>query len=627
MLCFIVMATSAPAGAANEAGLRDLSLEELGRILVTSVSKAPEPLREAPAAIYVITHEEIQRAGVTTLAETLRLAPNLRLTQLGASNYVASARGFGGRPDVQQFSNKLLLLIDGRSVYSPLFSGIYLDTQDVPMSDIDRIEVISGAGATLWGANAVNGVINVITRSAYLTTGSSVSVIAGSQERQFTGQYGGDLDEDTSYRVYGKLLQRGAMELEAGGSAGDSWQRTQAGFRLDASQARGTTTLQGDVYAGSNERAGPGTQALGGFNLLGRWERQTGESGLRIQGYVDRVLRGAPVDGARFAVNTFDVEAQHSLWWGSRHQLVWGLGGRLYDYSIRNTEALRFEPSQRRLHIWNAFAQDTMALTPQLKLTLGVKLEHNSYTGWEPQPDARLAWQPIDSTMLWAAASRAVRAPTPLDTDVVETVAGTVFLVGDPRFRSEKVLAYEAGVRSSLSPAFSLSLSLFYNEYEDLRTVEVSDTPDFLPLRWDNLMEGHTHGMTAWAAWQITSWWRVAPGFALLEKRLRQKPQASRLLDVGQSGNDPRAHALLKSSFDLGRSGTLDLSLRHVARLPEPALPAYTELAARFAWRISPSWELAMRGSNLLHERHQEYPAPAGASIVRAVLVEARWRR
>jgi len=272
------------------------------------------------------------------------------------------------------------------------------------------------------------------------------------------------------------------------------------------------------------------------------------------------------------------------------------------------------------------FAQDTVTVSPSVKLTLGLKLEHNSYSGWEPQPDARLAWQTTDALMVWAAASRAIRAPTPFDVDLLERLGGVDFLVGNPQFQPEKVITYEAGFRASVAPTFVLSMSSFYNRYNDLRTIELSSTPTFLPLIWGNLMDGHTYGMTAWAQWQVTPRWRLAPGFALLEKRLDFKPGASGLVGVGQSGNDPHGHALLTSSLDLGRNQSFDVSLRHVARLPDPELPAYTELSARYAWRISDVWELSMRGVNLLHKRHQEYPGGTGTFINRGILAEARWR-
>jgi iron complex outermembrane receptor protein len=606
--------------------LSSLSLQELGNLQVTSVSKSPELLREAPAAIYVITQEDIQRSGATSLAEVLRLAPNLQITQMGSSDYVLSARGFSGNPAAQSFSNKLLLLIDGRSVYSPLFSGIYLDSQDLLLSDISRIEVISGAGSTLWGANAVNGVINVITRPAWLTTGPAAALGWGNQKLHAAMRYGARAGADGAYRVYAKAFERDAMSLEDGGSAGDGWRRGQAGFRFDLDQSAGIATVQADMYTGSNDRAGPGSQHISGANLLGRWQGRTATSEYQIQGYFDHVLRGAPVDGARFQVETFDLEGQQSMMLGSRHKLVWGAGGRLSRYHINNTPSLQFLPDSRNLQLWNAFAQDNISISGSLKLTLGLKLEHNTYSNWEPQPDIRIAWQARDTLMVWAAAARAIRAPTPLDVDVLEVLDGVDFLVGNPDFQSETVLAYETGFRASITPTFTLSMSAFYNRYDDLRTVEVSDTPDFLPLIWGNRMGGHTYGVTAWAQWQVNDRWRLEPGFALLRKDLHFKEGASGLIGVGQAGNDPRGHALLNSALDLGHSQSLDLSIRHVGKLPDPALPAYTEMSARYAWRPSDAWELSLRGVNLLHDTHREYPAPYGSRIERGVFAEARWR-
>lgn len=615
-----------PARSAESEDLLQLSLAELGSIQVTSVSKTPELLREAPAAIYVITQDDIQRSGATSLAEALRLAPNLRMTQLSASSYVASARGMSGRPDAQNFSNKLLIMIDGRSVYSPLFSGIFLDTQDVVLDDINRIEVISGPGATLWGANAMNGVINIITRPAYLTQGPTATARAGNQELGLSARYGAKFGDDGAFRVYGKAFDRAAMSLADGSGAGDAWRRGQAGFRMDLNHSKGTATFQGDVYGGSNERAGPGAENVSGANLLGRWQSRTDNSEFHLQGYIDHVKRGAPADGIPFRIDTFDLEAQQSLLLGSRHKLVWGAGGRISRIDISNSASLLFLPSERTLQLWNVFGQDTVTLSPSVKLTLGLKLEHNSYSAWEPQPDARLTWEATDAVTVWAAASRAIRAPTPFDVDVLERFGGRDFLQGNPAFQAENVITYETGLRASVTPTLLLSISTFYNRYNDLRTVELNSPPTLLPLIWDNRMAGHTYGMTAWAHWQVTPRWRLSPGFELLEKRLDFKPGASGLIGVGQAGNDPKWHALLTSSLDLGRSQNLEVSLRHVARLPQPALAAYTELSARYAWRASAAWELSVHGVNLLQGKHQEYPGTDGAFIKRGILAEARWR-
>jgi len=606
--------------------LTQLSLEQLGDVQVTSVSRSPEVLRAAPAAIYVITHEDIERSGAATLAEALHLAPNLLITQMGAGNYVAAARGFGGNPDVQNFSNKLLLLIDGRSVYTPLFSGIYLETQDVLLSDIDRIEVISGPGATMWGANAVNGVINVITRPSYLTEGSVARATLGPREQTVSARQGAKLRDDLALRVYGKALQRDAMERD-GADAQDEWRKAQAGFRLDLTQTRGALVLQGDVYRGDEQRVGPGRQDIAGVNLLSRWQRQTSHGDLQLQGYFDHVYRDAPADGAPFAIDTFDVEVQQAANLGTSHRVIWGAGMRVHDYRITNSPTLLFEPADRRLKQMNAFAQDTLAVLDNLNLTLGIKLERNDYSGWEPQPDLRLAWRLRDSAVLWGSVSRAVRSPTPLDVDVIERAGGADFLQGNPDFRSEKVLAYEIGYRGELTPRFSLSVSGYYNRYDDLRTVEFGSSPAFLPLHWDNLMKGHSYGLTTWAKWQVTDWWRLSPGLAWLHKDLRFKRGASELAGLAQAGNDPRAHALLNSSMQFGPRRRLDITLRHVASLPDPALPAYTELSARMGWALSSAWELAISGTNLLHARHREYPSPAGTTLRRSLAAEVRWTK
>jgi iron complex outermembrane receptor protein len=606
--------------------LASLSLEELGSIEVTSVSKGAEPLHGAPAAIYVITQSDIRRSGATTIAEALRLAPNLRIMQLGSANHVASTRGFGGHQEAQSFSNKLLVMIDGRSVYSPLFSGVYLDSQDVLMSDIARIEVISGPGATLWGANAMHGVINIITRPAYLTEGTTLAAGAGTEQQHLGARHGGGAGDGGAYRIYGKALRGDALDVEPGTSAGDSWRRAQAGFRMDFTHATGDITAQGDVYKGEHERPGADSEYVTGANLLARWQHRTRRSQLQVQGYFDHVQRHTVLqEGQR--VNTFDLELQQELQVGASHSFIWGAGARFHRYHIRPSQNLQFDPASRTLQLWNLFGQGNIALAPQLKATLGLKLEHNSFTGWEPQPELKLAWQASDSLLLWTGAARAIRAPTPFDTDVVEFLDGTRFLEGDPEFEPEEVVAYDVGLRFRASPDLWFSVSGFYNDYDNLRSIEWGEPPTFLPLLWGNELAGETYGVNAWATWQVNDWWRLTPGFELLRKQLHFKAGASGLAGTGQAGNDPRGHASLTSSMDLGRNQMLDLSLRHVGRLPDPALPAYTELSARYAVRMSDSLELSLRGTNLLHRRHREYPASSGLLVRRAVMAEVRWRR
>jgi iron complex outermembrane receptor protein len=617
-------AASQPANPSEELG--GMSLEELANVQVTSVSKSVEPLRTAPAAIYVITHDDIARSGATSIPEALRLAPNLEVTQMSASDYVVSARGFGGSPGAQNFSDKLLVLIDGRSVYSPLYSGVYLDAQDVMLEDVDRIEVISGPGATLWGANAMNGVINIITRPAELTDGTLVSAAAGTKERNAAARYGGKLDDDTAYRFYGMGFHRDALELPTGASASDAWSKGQAGFRIDRTGADDTTTVQGDIYRATENQLQQADDMIDGANLLARWQhRFSAQSDVQVQAYYDLTERYSPTGQGAFILRTYDVEIQQSIALGSAHKLVWGAGERVNDYDITNTATLLFVPPARALTLGNVFAQDTVALSRSLSATVGIKLEDDPYSGWSALPDARLSWKLNDTSQIWAAGSRAIRSPTPFDVDVVEKLGPMVFLTGNPDFRPEKVWAYEVGYRAQPVPVLSFSVSAFYNVYDDLRTIEPDSSTTFIPLHWGNLMAGDTYGLELWGNYQVTDWWRLSPGYSTVHKRLHFEPGASGLLGLAQAGDDPAGHGSLTSSMDLARNVTFDASLRYVSALPDPALPGYYNMSARLGWRACRSLELSVTGSNLLNARHLEFPAPYGEEISRSGMVQAQW--
>jgi iron complex outermembrane receptor protein len=602
--------------------LARMSLEQLSQVEVTSVSKSAQPLSSAAASIYVITREEILRSGVLSVPEALRLAPNLQITQLSSSEYSNGARGFSGAPDVQNFSNKILILIDGRSVYSPLFSGVAYDMLDVVMDDIDRIEVISGPGATLWGANAMNGVINIITRKATDTQGALVRLDGGPEEQAAALRYGDAFGEESAYRVYVKGFDRGPSELEDGTSVGNDWNKIQAGFRVDGSAGRSRFTVQGDYQRAELSTAGFSDWSFSGANLLGRWEHAGDRLNTRVQVYFDRVDRGRPPEGIAFDVNTWDFDLQQSATVGARHNLVWGLGRRSNDYHTENN-ALAFVPDHRTLDLTNVFLQDAITLGEEWKLIAGIKLEDSAYIDWTALPDLRLSWAPNDKAMFWVAGSKAIRAPTPFDTDVQEFVGDQLFVLGDPDFKSEKVTAYEIGYRGNPSTRVSVSASVFHNEYDDLRTIEI--TPDvLLPLRWGNLMEGSAYGFEAWADFQVTSWWRLSPGLRTLKKDLEFKEGASGLVGVRQAGNDPSSRYYLKSSMDWRRF-TFDAMVRHVADLPDPFLDSYTELNARFGWRATERLDFAVKGFNLLNETHLEYPADEGEAIRRSVMAEVRY--
>jgi len=610
--------------------LKQLSIEDLGRIEVTSVSKQPELLSDAAAAIYVIGHDDIIRSGATTLPEMLRLAPNLEVAQLNATSYAISARGFNVG-DNASMSDKLLVLIDGRTVYTPLFAGVYWDMQSVPPEDIDRIEVISGPGGTLYGANAVNGVINIITRNSADTQGGLVDL--GGSNKQDGGllQYGGKVNDGLTYRVYGEGWYLGSNDTASGSSAHDAWSRPQGGIRADWHNGDDVVTLEGDdFYASENP-----TNRVAGRNLVGSWQRQLGAgSSLQVQGYFDAATRFTDNGGSGFTVDTYDLSAQHSLKLGAWNDFVWGVDQRIIAYEIENTPTLLLLPATRTLDYTSIFGQDTAALTPRLKLTVGMKLEADPYIGLEPLPQVRLSWKAADNTLLWGAVSRAVRAPTPVDRDIVERIGTTNVIDGSFDFQSETLIAYELGTRVQVTPQASFSVSSFYNNYDDLRSLEgtpggplLFGLPVGLPLRWSNEMEGHVYGVEVWGDYRVTDWWKLSAGFNLQHENLHFKPGSAQIGGTSLTADDPNHQAQLRSYIDFGNNITWDAFLRYVGKLHSPAVPEYVELNTRLGWKITSFWDVSLSGFNLLHSHHPEF-VESGLTdqVPRSFLVESRWR-
>ncbi len=618
----LVFATGCAAD--QQPDLSKLSIEQLGDVQVTSVSKRPEPLGQAASSIYVITHDEIVRSGQTRIPEILRLAPNLDVYQVGASQYVITARGFDGAQQAQNFSNKLLVMIDGRSVYSPLYSGVYWDMQDVPVQDIDRIEVISGPGGALWGANAVNGVINIITRRASDDRGGYAEASGGILESRIALRYGGKVSDSLSYRLYAQAYRDGDTETEGGASSRDRWSEVQGGFRLDwTPSSADLLTLQGDAESGEEAQIQAPAERIDGENLTARWTHNWSDaSTLQLQTYFDRSVRGGEVDGSGFSVDTFDIQAQNGVSLGDRNAVLWGGGFRSSRYVIEGTPTLQFDPENGVLTLGDAFAQDTVTLTNALKLTVGVKVEDDPYAGVSVLPNVRSSWRVGDNATVWAAVSRAVRSPTPFDRDVVEFLGSQRFLIGGPDFETEKLTAYEAGTRLRPLSRLSLSMSFFYNVYDDLRSIEIA--PAFLPLRWGNGMDGRTYGLEAWGELQAASWWRLSPSITYLQEKFNFKPGSSGLLGTPEAADDPKYQASLKSSMDIGKAWLLDLQLRYVSDLPDPHVPSYVELNGRLAWNLSDRLTLALTGRNLLHDRHMEYEQ--GAYIPRSALAVIQCR-
>lgn len=608
--------------------LQSLTIEQLANVEITSVSKAPQPLSGAAAAVYVINHDDVIRSGAQSLAEVLRLAPNLEVLQTSPSAYQITARGFDGSGGAQNFSNKLLVLIDGRSVYSPLYSGVYWDAQDVLPEDIERVEVISGPGGSLWGANAVNGVVNVITRKAADTTGGLLTLAAGDQYSSAALQYGGMLTDTVSYRVYAKNFYQRSFNGSAGANSHDSWTKPQGGFRLDWDQAQDKITLQGDIYAGSEGQAGATHGSIAGGNLTVTWQHQLDEgSSLQLLTYYDETERHAAVDAGGFALNTYNVELQHNFQLGRWNSIVWGIGDRIHQYGITDangaTTSLQWSPGHRTLNLANIFAQDHIALSDSVQLSLGVKVENDPYSGIAPMPSGRLSWQISTADTVWVAISRALRSPTPFDSDVVEKLGTTPFLIGNTNFLPEEVIAYEAGYRGQIFDDLMVSVSGFENVYDHLRTIE-PDPVTTLPLSWGNLMKGDVHGVEAWASYQATDWWRLNAGFNIQHEDLAFQPSASKLLGLSQAGNDPHHQASLRSAMNLLSDLNFDMDWRYVGALPGPHVPDYVEVNARLSWRLSDSLTIALSGFNLLHGHHLEYPA--SDQIRRSAFLETRLR-
>jgi iron complex outermembrane recepter protein len=621
-----VMAQTHTQLASDVGALKEVPFEELFNLEITTVSKRPERLVDVPSAIQVITSEEIRRSGATSLPEALRLAPNLQVAQVNSSTWAISARGFNATT-----ANKLLVLIDGRSVYTPLFSGVFWDVQNVMLEDIDRIEVISGPGATLWGANAVNGVINVITKSARDTQGVLLSGGGGSHLRGFgNARYGGKVGQDVYFRLHGMGFDRDDTKLRSGRDADSSWFIGQGGFRADWLPSSGEKVmLLGNFYGGDIGQTAPGDVTVNGQNLLGRWTHPlAGDSEISLQLYWDRTHRRITGSIAE-VLNTYDLEFQHRLPLGERNKLIWGGGYRLMQDNVDNTAAIAFLPGKRDLHLFSGFVQDEITLLrEQLFLTIGSKFEHNDYSGFEFQPSVRLAWMPVTDQTIWAAVSRAVRSPSRIDTEVFAPSTPPFLLQGGgDRFDSETVISYELGYRTELAQRLGLSISTFFNDYDDIRSVEpIAGAPgQFIIL---NRLRAKTYGVELSATWQPLEWWRLRGGYTYFRKEIHLGDSGDINRGRGE-GNDPHHQFLVQSMINLPADLEFDSVLRYVDNLNQrgPLVPSYVSLDLRLGWQPTPNWEFAVVGQNLLDKRHAEFGAPATRQeIPRSVYGKVTWK-
>jgi iron complex outermembrane recepter protein len=612
----IAAAIAAPCALAQRP-LADLSIEELADLPITSVSKRSERLADAAASAFVITRDDIRRSGATSLPEALRLAPNLQVARLDASQYAISSRGFNN-----SIGNKLLVMIDGRTVYSPVFSGVFWDQQDVLLEDVERIEVISGPGGTLWGANAVNGIINVITRSARDTVGGLVSLGGGNREQGAGARHGTRLG-DGALRVYGKTVRLQNTKTAFGAAVADGYDRTQVGFRADGGGPRNAYTVQGDAYSAKAEPRPGGVRAIesSGANLLTRWTRSDPDgAAYRVQAYFDHTERD---DQFLFRprVDVFDIEAQA----GTRlrdHAFVAGAGYRRARDDIQPGLFFAVVPASRTLEWANVYAQADLSVWRTVRLIAGLKLEHNDYTGIERLPNLRLSWKPAEAHLLWAAYARAVRAPARLDHDIRLPPTPPFFIAGGQDFVSEIADVFEAGYRGQPTQSSTFSATAFHYEWDRLRSGQLP------PAMVQNRIEGRTYGVELWGGWQAMQPWRLSAGLTTLQQDLSVEPGSNDPTGPSALGNDPHYQWQLRSSFNIDSRSELDVIFRRVGELPNPRVPAYSALDLRYGWRARPDLELSFTVQNLLEPSHPEFNAAPGRSeIERGVFLRVKWEQ
>lgn len=598
-------------GGGGPAEYKKLTMEELMEIEVTSASRRPQRLTETPSAIQVVGSEDIRRSGATSLPEALRLAPNLQVAQVNSSQWAISARGFNN-----VLANKLLVMIDGRTVYTPLYAGVYWDVQNVLLEDVDRIEVISGPGGTLWGANAVNGVINVLSKSAEDTQGTYATGSVGTARKDFAAlRSGGRIAQDLYLRVYGQRFDRSSTVLADGTDAEDDWGMTQGGFRADWKPTGNVLTLQGDAYDGEPDPDGGKPVVARGANTLGRWQHTfTEDSDLQVQAYYDWTWRDLR-NGFTEDLSTYDIDTQHRFQLGSRHEIIWGLGYRQMDHQMENLELFTFLPERETLHLYSGFIQDDIVvIADRLHLTLGTKVEHNDYTGLEHQPSGRLAYTPTEQHTIWVAISRAVRTPSRIDTDFTLSLAPNFPIVQTSRdFDSEKLLAYELGWRLQPMDALTMSISSFYNVYDDIRSAEPGPPPFGWPITFANGVEGETYGVELSADYQIIEDWRLRGGWTVLKKHLETKDGSQDLNDASAESNDPESQFLVQSSVNLPWNIEFDAVLRYVSTLPDPKVSSYVGLDVRLASQLTEAIEFAIVGQNLIEDQHLEFVPSSSA--------------
>ncbi len=648
--------------------LAELSIEDLMFMEVSSVSKKNQRLSETATAIFVLTKEDIRRSGANHIAEVLRVVPGLNVAQLDANKWAVSARGFN-----HLYANKLLVLVDGRTVYSPLFSGVHWDTQDFILEDIERVEVIRGPGATLWGANAVNGVINIITDKAQNTQGSLLTLSAGPNERIASFRYGGEITKDSHYRIHFK----GRSQANTNNEANDQWDQLRAGFRFDSQGLHDTKwMIQGDFHSGNNgekltiplipsDAFSPTSLTLKddmktkGGDIVAKWSKNFGaKSELSIQAYYDTIYRRESI--FKEAHDTYDLELNHRYMFSDSHEIIWGMAYRYMKSSTDGSDTYAFSPANRDTELWSAFVQDEIQLVPDsLTFIVGTKIEHNQFTSSEIQPNLRMIWLPSKNQTIWGAISRAVRTPSLNDLDArisassfayqyfdnntmqMTTSINEIRLLGNAKFESEDLTAYELGYRTTPNESISFDATTFYNEYDNLigATPETSyyqanPAPGYtvMPLRFTNNMAGYSAGLELVLNWQPTRQWKLLASYTYLELELYNDTLSNIIED-----ETPEHQFNLRSYFDLTYDIQFDTHIYYVDQLnirdsvdaKNQTIDSYIRVDARLGWQPSKDLSLEIGGRNLFDAKHQEFgtvPFVVATEAERSYYLKATWQ-
>ncbi len=665
MLIFLVLFFTEKTPASNDElpnDLTELSIEELADLEVTSVSKKPQKISRSAAAIFVITGEEIRRSGVTSIPEALRMVPGLNVAKIDTNKWAVSSRGFNGT-----YANKLLVLIDGRTIYSSFYSGVFWSSHNTLLEDIDRIEVIRGPGASLWGANAVNGIINIITKHTRNTKGGLISTGFGTEERGFINtRYGDDIGDRGAYRIYAKAFTRDESVDMNDSPAGDDWYSLQAGFRTDqALSDRNDFTLQGDIFLTDyNEKSifpsydppfysdtRVTQNPFSGGNILGRWQHMfSHQSDLALQIYYDNI----EVTGYEliWQANTFDTDFQHRFSFGQRQEIIWGLGYRYSKDNIQPSDFITLDPESRAHHLFSFFLQDEIAIIKDhLILTLGSKIEHNSYTGFENQPNARILWTPDDSHTFWATVSRATRSPSRVENDMHTLLAvippmtilnpypypATLTFLGNEDTESENLVAHELGYRVQTNFHLMFDVTAFYNLYDDLLnssptqiSIETSPMRIVIPSEFNNFMEGETRGYEIAARWKPIDPLRLQAAYTYLDVDLKLKKGAPLDANLENHNTSPSHQLTFSTSMNLPWNLESDVWLRYIDDILDSNVESYTTMDVRIGWEPFNTLCVTLVGRNLLEQSHLEFIERTGRvphiQVERSVYASVMWK-